>query len=763
MLAPEHLARSASWHAKDIVRISLESKGVIGFIEVPDMKRRSLESVRPLILQTVDDTPPDFQFVLDSGEPLSRRQEATHLIADHYPCLKIRAVTKRITKSSKFTVYNANGDTFETWVPTEYTFGQLRKDAARYWSIPDLESQLVDNDECLWPEEANILTFLDAHELRLKKMVLTCKQQPRPSSPPPSTSPLPSQPSRHHTFIHTNYEQRLWYIFTYYCVHGDALDLLTMTAYQFHRFLKDCGLFNSRQFTPAMGDIIYAFEGKGKLSKQQGSPPSAHSIAAPPWSNKGIGGYKTSNASKSTTPSRLGSGKLDYDGFLNALLTIASRVQPHATDPDDAFTHLLVKYVLPNAATWAQHAWLDHTDALQQPDVHRFVSKFSPPLFEMFMFYTNQPVTDATKDSGHWMTFSDCMRFMQDFRFTELLLTTQECPELFLAACSSTMRPPFSDNDPTDESLFRRETMSFPAFLDMLGRAGLMALTRHRRGLEPLKCVKAVFHHMTRSLRGSRALEIMHNHGPVAIYASRFYAGSVAFNNKFLDMWRIEGSPDYVTGALPTAAPPLTRGRASLHHIVHYSPPHSPTRRSSATEVAAVRPFDMTLSPPLSKNLNAQHEMGNPTADSHTTAVERAIESNRRGSANGDGGAADDAVVGVLLKGAVFRKYGTWSAPHRRFVWLSDDRKQLHWRPLNKPDQRNDGLTLASVDGLLSGHVDSTRYAFMKYLTEEKYVQRCFSIVAKDGRLDLEADSEATRDAWIDALRTLVPRGTTVQ
>ncbi|KAL4176413.1 hypothetical protein KRP22_001355 [Phytophthora ramorum] len=31
------------------------------------------------------------------------------------------------------------------------------------------------------------------------------------------------------------------------------------------------------------------------------------------------------------------------------------------------------------------------------------------------------------------------------------------------------------------------------------------------------------------------------------MHASKFYSGSVAFNNKFLDMWRYEGSPDYLT------------------------------------------------------------------------------------------------------------------------------------------------------------------------------------------------------------------------
>ncbi|KAG9413395.1 hypothetical protein AC1031_012613 [Aphanomyces cochlioides] len=681
MLAPDDVSRSA-WRAKDVVRVSLEQRGVIGFIEVGDLTHTTLESVRPLIRENVEDTPQDFQFVLDGGIPLSRRQEAMHVIADHYPCLKIRAMPKKTAKTSKVTVVNASGGEFETWVPMEYTFGQLRKDAARYWDLPLHQTSLVDNDGCVWPDEAVMLSL--ETEIVEKHIVFTNKALLIPDAGAVEDGHLDDRlhRRRHEKFVETNYEERLWYIFTYYCVHGDALDLLTMTAYQFNRFLKDCRLFHSRVLTPAMGDILYAFEGKGKLSKQ----------------------------SKSKTMPRSSSGKLDYDGFLNALLTIATRLHMQM-NPDDALMDILVRYIFPNASSWSMHTWRDHKDALNKPDVVRFIARFSPCLLDIFMFYTNQP--EAT---DNWITFSDCMRFMQDFRFTELLLTTQECPELFLASCHG-------QSSAVDQTtpLASRETMTFPAFLDLISRAGLVSLTRHRR-LDPLQCVKAVFHHMTRSLRGSRALEIMQNHGPVAIYASRFYAGSVAFNNKFLDMWRIEGSPDYVTGGMPTAAPTMTRGRQSIHHIVH-SPPSSPD--PITTDSAKIYPMPLNDIKP-------------------DTLVDSATNDN-------DGWA-------VLRRGAVFRKYGTWSSPHRRFVWLNPEGTHLHWRPLSKPEQLNEGFALDSIQTVLSGNVESTRYAFMKYLSQEKYVQRCFSIVAKDmRRLDLEADSETTRDQWVHALHGLLP------
>lgn len=42
------------------------------------------------------------------------------------------------------------------------------------------------------------------------------------------------------------------------------------------------------------------------------------------------------------------------------------------------------------------------------------------------------------------------------------------------------------------------------------------------------------------------------------------------------------------------------------------------------------------------------------------------------------------------------------------------------------------------------------------YACIEKSLCRCFSVVAEDRRLDLEADSEATRDLWVNAFLYLM-------
>ncbi|KDO32256.1 hypothetical protein SPRG_02735 [Saprolegnia parasitica CBS 223.65] len=513
MLAPDRLAGRSAIDAKDVVRVALEPRGIIGFIQIPSLESHAmtLAEARTIIAATIDHVPDDVQFLYgDAGLPIGRAQEPYHHVADHYPCIKLRPAPS-IAKKLKPTTYQisvTHGQTkslFVSWIPSTYTFQQLRRDAARYWDVPHDAATLVDQDGCAWPDEASIASTLLENDVLAAKTRLVLRHKKLSHGPTIVASRL-RVPTK-------NLDERLWYIFTFYCVHGDALDVLGMTAYQFHRFLRDCRLFSSA-FTPAMGDVIYAFEAKGKLAKP---------LAA----------------------SRRATAKLDYDGFLNALATMATRRYAN-----DALPTLLSTHVLPRASSWPLHTWQFHTSLLQQDDVARFVLKFEPMLRDIFVFYTNQPFSEAEVEST--MAFSDYVRFVNDFHITELLLSTHECPELFLASCQCTGR---------------RDTMHFDAFLDVLGRAGLVGLTRYRP-LQPLQCVKAVFHHMTRGLKSSRALEIIANHGPSALYAARFYAGCVAFSHKFLDVWRIEGSPDYITGVLPILPDKSTHGRDMLAQMM---------------------------------------------------------------------------------------------------------------------------------------------------------------------------------------------------
>lgn len=199
MMSPEAFGRTHKRHVTDIVRVALERKGVIGFIDVHD--GMTLLEARTLIWENVEDAPAEFQFVLDDGAPVSARQEGTQKIAYFYPMVRIRelrrgpapsplASPRRTTagvgatktnmnpspsSSEKVCVSTASGEEFHVWITDDYTFQQLRRDAARYWNIPGGEVALADGEGCLWPEQAKILSLMSVEDLHNKGIILEYK------------------------------------------------------------------------------------------------------------------------------------------------------------------------------------------------------------------------------------------------------------------------------------------------------------------------------------------------------------------------------------------------------------------------------------------------------------------------------------------------------------------------------------------------------------------------------------------------------------
>ncbi|KAG2782356.1 hypothetical protein PC129_g11986 [Phytophthora cactorum] len=982
MMSPEAFGRTHKRHVTDIVRVALERKGVIGFIDVHD--GMTLLEARTLIWENVEDAPAEFQFVLDDGVPVSARQEGSQKIAYFYPMVRIRELHTRrgpapsplsspqrattsttslasthpsSSSSEKVCVRTASGEEFHVWITEDYTFQQLRRDAARYWNTPAGEVALVDGEGCLWPEQARILSLMSVEDLHNNGIILEYKggiiaarasnsvslkdamsaaalpvgRDKRPgtqransastfaiSLPPPMGLSRTSQTGSSYTLRRalsatdadvasadsmlsapaTNPVEELWRIFTFYCVNGDSMELECLKAHQFNKLLRDSRVFE-RHLTPAMVDIIYTSETKGKPQT---------------------------------------SGKMNYEEFLNALVKVAraahtkgnransSKLLCDSDEEDELFQRLVMDHILPLAARWPTNTWLQHTQRLRRPEIVSFMSKFLESLVEMFMFYAKSYATNASGVREFYMSYADYQRFINDFCFANLQLSSVEAAHVFLASCSS---PPFhgalfdtaasSDktqtadcNESSSDSMSSstgvgcgtgiasiqrilesvegavaytfpqnqvgRMCMGVSAFLDALGRIGLTAFSK-TRSLKTIHCVKGIFHHLSRGLTRSRVLEILKNHGSTAMHATKFYSGSVAFCNKFLDMWRYEGSPDYLTldtmigypgspdakmmsSTVPaavgistgteaivcsTGAPfvgntsrrvfsaPFSstslfndknvpngsgRGREALDRLVRNaflrnaitandqsaseelrSPVRLPNELSvgqlpeasrttgipllnlvideeikgeRAVESGIITPDTELLEKPGSK-LSASAPFEMPVIDTRQATL---AEQTRSGSPPRSPNVQlqtktttlsspssplpkvplcqeDEKVFfeSILLKGGVFKKYGQWGNPHRRFVWCSKDFDAIYWRPLNKKSNlTKDGIAVDSMISVLPGNSTRTRYAFMKHLSDDKAIGRCFSVVAEDRRLDLEADSEATRELWTRAL-----------
>jgi len=154
----------------------------------------------------------------------------------------------------------------------------------------------------------------------------------------------------------------------------------------------------------------------------------------------------------------------------------------------------------------------------------------------------------------------------------------------------------------------------------------------------------------------------------------------------------------------------------------------------------------------------------------------------------------------VLQEGAVMLKYkqnggvmGTNHEPHRRFVWLSKDMRNLCWSKPEEQEEKENGrqsklnsghfmadgyhvitektLGLSTVSAISIGAktevlVKMGKDSFTRSLFASKKPgsidDNAFSIISPKRRLDLYASSTKQRDAWSNALRVILMHGHTV-
>jgi hypothetical protein len=109
-----------------------------------------------------------------------------------------------------------------------------------------------------------------------------------------------------------------------------------------------------------------------------------------------------------------------------------------------------------------------------------------------------------------------------------------------------------------------------------------------------------------------------------------------------------------------------------------------------------------------------------------------------------------------LEEGRMFVKYGRMGRPHRRCVWLElRAPARIVWAHERSGSSRS--LPLGPNTKVLAG---ATTAVFLKHADRVRGRENCcFSVVSSDRTLDLEADSQGVRDAWVARLQfELLPR-----
>lgn len=117
----------------------------------------------------------------------------------------------------------------------------------------------------------------------------------------------------------------------------------------------------------------------------------------------------------------------------------------------------------------------------------------------------------------------------------------------------------------------------------------------------------------------------------------------------------------------------------------------------------------------------------------------------------------------ILYKGARFLKYhndpmgrfNLMNKDHNRIVKISNDGQRIVWQKPGKEDVLCDSIDLNTVMAVNPGHTTLT----FKQTGKRDRESMCFSVIAKERSLDLEASSEEEARIWVEAMRALLKYG----
>ena len=101
----------------------------------------------------------------------------------------------------------------------------------------------------------------------------------------------------------------------------------------------------------------------------------------------------------------------------------------------------------------------------------------------------------------------------------------------------------------------------------------------------------------------------------------------------------------------------------------------------------------------------------------------------------------------VMVTGDVFIKYGRSGNPHNRYVFLQTESQRLCWQD----KKRKEKARYIDIGSIIDIELGSTRTkVFQKYNIAAELDERCFSIIANNRTLDLQARSKEVRATWVN-------------
>lgn len=110
-----------------------------------------------------------------------------------------------------------------------------------------------------------------------------------------------------------------------------------------------------------------------------------------------------------------------------------------------------------------------------------------------------------------------------------------------------------------------------------------------------------------------------------------------------------------------------------------------------------------------------------------------------------------------LAQGGLFQKYGRSGNPHTKYITLTKDKTRIIWKAPDDKDNKEDVTSTIALTEITAIRRGKTTKVFERFVgTSTGKDELCFSLIAQERTLDLEAPNTKTRDEWIDVLHNVL-------
>lgn len=291
---------------------------------------------------------------------------------------------------------DAGSNRFETWVPVNYMAGDLKRDVACHWRLNPSKFELRDNQGNVLSELTRVASSMALHP----SSMLTLQRVKRaPASPFES----PGRQDKDFGADPFAVRDQVFDLFVLFALQNPLRNgQLALTKHQFKQLLQRAAVFPKKR--------KLEFETSVELA------------------------LKRSMSSNRSGEASVGLGVITFDGFLDALLTVARLLFPKARPDEAAFEQLLRQHLIPFLFAEQQigkgyPSWSTISVFMTGKRVEEVVQRLGKPIADLAETYSSIPTSLGRAKS---LTFHDFRRFVCDLKPKELHMTTAELSKIFL-------------------------------------------------------------------------------------------------------------------------------------------------------------------------------------------------------------------------------------------------------------------------------------------------------------------------------------------